>query len=447
MSTEIIGRPDTSGDGNSPDTLRAELARLQERVDRLEADADRSPRTAGPLTLEEYLRPIRAARASWDRLRAEGRVPEPVVKVVEPTGITLPAASALRREPPRKPEDRQPDYLEKFDDRTLFYDAFRHGDDVWLSGPPLHNLRPVLQGAEWRVDGADVSGSVSLKDWGRTQRSRITGVRPGRHLTLDVGDLRLNTVIAPDESELFAGQRTIITKSKDNDLVWIRDFLRYHHIVHGVTGVVFYDNNSSTYSAHAVAEAIASVEGITTAVVVAWNYPWGPGPGPNKVWDSDYCQYSLLEHGRFRYLSRAAGVISADIDELVLTDDARPVFDHAAESETGALHYAGVWIAKATAEPVNPMRQRRFVDYRHRAPGACTTKYAVLPDRLDGHTSQWRVHGVVGTGAETSERIHHRHYQGVNNGWKLNRKEDLVQPGKHVFDVRMSRVLDIVFAP
>ncbi|MEB8336529.1 capsule biosynthesis protein CapZ [Streptomyces endophyticus] len=445
MTSGAIDHTGTTFAAEPADPLSTEIARLGRRVAQLEAGAERMPRHAGPLTLEEFLRPIRRARAACDLRCASGHQQSKTIKVVRPTGMTLPAHSGLRRDPPRKPADRQPDYLEKFDNRTLFYDAFRLGDDVWLSGPPTNNLRAGLESADWHMDGADVSGSVSLGDWGRTQRSRITGAHPGRHLTLDLADSRFSMVIAPDESDLFAGQRTVITKSKDNDLVWIRDFLRYYHVVHGVTGVVFYDNNSTKYRPEDVADVISSVQGITTAVVVAWNYPWGPNAGPNKVWDSDYCQYSLMEHGRFRYLSKAAGVINTDIDELVLTNDARPVFDHAAESESGAVSYQGRWIAKATVEPMNPLRQRRFVDYRHRASGTTTKKWTVIPELLDWQTTQWRVHSVIGSNAEASEQIHHRHYQGVNNGWKYDRAESAAKPGTHTYDVRMSRVLDIVF--
>ncbi|WP_415952131.1 capsule biosynthesis protein CapZ [Streptomyces sp. KLOTTS4A1] len=444
MTSDATRQADVLPARESTEDLRAEVARLGHRVARLEAENERIARASGTPTLEEFLRPIREAREDWE-LRRSTTPAHRTVKVVRPNGMILPSGSPLRRDPPRDPADRQADYLEKFDARTLFYDAFRHGDDVWLSGPPLNNLRADLEAADWQVDGVDVGAAVSLRDWGRTQRSRIVGAGAGRHLNLSVGEEKFRSVIAPDDSELFADQRTIITKSKDNDLVWIKDFLRYYHIVHGVTGVVFYDNDSTRYTARDVADAIASVDGITTAVIIPWNYPWGPNAGPNKVWDSDYCQYSLLEHGRFRYLSKAAGVISADIDELVLTDDARSVFAHAAESETGAVTYAGHWIAKATTKELSPLRQRRFVDYRHRAPGTTTVKWTVLPGMQDDHTTQWRVHGVVGAGAEHSERIHHRHYQGVNNGWKYKRSEGLVKPGTHVYDVRMSHVLDIVF--
>ncbi|WP_431036501.1 capsule biosynthesis protein CapZ [Streptomyces sp. P6-2-1] len=442
MSTGTdTGSANGAGRGDIP---HPDLAAIERRLARVEAARDRP---AGARTLDEFLRPLREARAAWDVRRSVGEPEQKTVKVVRPSGITLPEEAPLRRVPPRKPEDQQQDYLEKFDSRTLFYDAFRLGEDVWLSGPPLNNLKEPLEKADWRVDGTDVGARVSLSDWGRTQRSLIRNAGPGERLTLGLGDTRFSAAIAPDESGLFAGQRTIITKSQDNDLVWIQDFLQYYHLVHGVTGVVLYDNNSTKYTPQDVADAIAAVEGITTAVVVDWRYPWGPNCGPHKVWDSDYCQYGMLEHGRFRYLSRAAGVVSVDIDELVLCDDARSVFEHAEESPTGTVMFEGSWIAKATAEPMDPERQRRFVDYRHRVKGTTTVKWAVLPALVDWRSTQWRVHSVAGSNAEKNERIHHRHYQGVNNGWKYDRTEEVVRPGTHTFDLRMSRVLDVVFGP
>ncbi|WP_433340716.1 capsule biosynthesis protein CapZ [Streptomyces sp. CA-253872] len=424
---------------------RAEVARLSRRVAALESEHRRYALGAGDLSLDEFLAPVRAARGAWDRRRASGERSPRTIKVVRPSSVTLPATSGFRREPPRKPEDRQPEYLDQFDDRTLFYDAFQYGDDVWLSGPPVGNLREPLANGTWRVDGADVSGDLRLHDWGRTQRSVVAGAGAGRELTFGLGYDRFSALIAPNESDLFAGQRTIITKSKDNDLVWVKDFLRYYHLVHGVTGIVFYDNGSTRYAAQDVADAIAEVDGITTAVVVDWPFPFGPQGGPKKIWDSDYCQYGLLEHGRFRYLSQAAGVVSVDIDELVLADDNRPVFEHAAESETGVVMFSGYWMAKATRTPMPADRQRRFVDYHHRAEGTTTVKWAAVPGLLDEPTTQWRVHSVAGAETAPTDKVHHRHFEGVNSGWRYDRAESVARPGVHAHDPHMSGVLDLVF--
>ncbi len=372
------------------------------------------------------------------------------IQVVEPSGMILPADGPLQRTPPRRPEDQQPDYLARYDAHTLFYDVFRCRDDIWLSGPPLHDLAEVVRTGRWTLDGTDVSDRIRLRDWSRTQRSRLRAPGAGADLELELtpmegGPIRFGSRVGADDAARFAGHRALISKSKDNDLVWIQDWLRFYHDVHGVTAVVLYDNNSTRYTPADIAAAIAEVPGIEVGAVVAWNYPWGAPGGPKKIWDSDYLQYSLMEHGRFRFLRDAAGVINADIDELAIADDGRTVFEHAEDSLAGAVRYDGVWIAKATRRPLDPERQRRFVDYRHQRPGMTTVKWAVIPGRLDERTSQWRIHSIVGSSAEKNGAITHRHFQGVNNSWKYDRAETVTDPERHTLDVKLNLILDLVF--
>ena len=371
------------------------------------------------------------------------------IEIVRPSPMVIPVDADLRREPPRAVEDRQPDYLEKFDDRTLFYDTFRCGNDIWLCGPPLHNLKPVMKSrASWSVDGTPVAkGSARYRSWGRTQRSSLRKAPAGSHLNLDLQTFTLTSEIGSDETDWFAGQRVVVSKNADNDLVWIQDWLRWYHEVHGVTGVVFYENNSTRYGAEEVAEAIGQVEGIQSAAIVDWQFKWGPNGGPNKVWDSDFSQYAMLEHARFKFLRKAAGVINTDIDELVLTDDGRSVFEHAADSESGCVRYHGILIPKVTSEPREHDRQLRFADYRHRyvKQPATTHKWALIPDRVDPETTQWRVHYVSGLEAPYSDHVAHRHYQGLTTGWKYNRVEAVANPDKHEIDEDMSAAIDRVF--
>ena len=61
--------------------------------------------------------------------------------------LTSWSLDAIRREPPRPVEARQPTHLDEYDDRTLFYDAFRapDGDRAVLIGPPVNNLLPHFE--------------------------------------------------------------------------------------------------------------------------------------------------------------------------------------------------------------------------------------------------------------------------------------------------------------
>ncbi|MEU0689583.1 capsule biosynthesis protein CapZ, partial [Streptomyces uncialis] len=68
-----------------PEALRAEIARLDRRVAGLEAERRRYAHGSGPLTLDEFLEPVRLSRRAWDLRRAGGEPQGKVVKVVRPS--------------------------------------------------------------------------------------------------------------------------------------------------------------------------------------------------------------------------------------------------------------------------------------------------------------------------------------------------------------------------
>ena len=160
--------------------------------------------------------------------------------------------------------------------------------------------------------------------------------------------------VQPNNCELF-NRKVLLTQSKNNDLAWIGDWVTFFARHHGCDAVLFYDNASTNYEMKAIYETISSTPGIEVVVVVHWPYKYGP-PGTDRVpglekklpWDSNYSQLGLLEHARTRFLSYAASVVNADVDELVLTKERVSIFELVSRSETGYLSYPGYWIETAT---------------------------------------------------------------------------------------------------
>jgi len=364
--------------------------------------------------------------------------------VVVPAPIILPDDVDLRRDHPRPPTLQGPDYAERFDDSTLFYDVFACGRDVVLSGPPLLSLEPWVSRDSVRVDGRAPRRGVVLSDLGRTQRSFVLGAPNAQTLTIDVDDTELSTSVGTDDAHLFAGRRALVTMSKNNNLTWIHDWLQFYHRIHGVDAVVLYDNGSDAYEIADIVRTIDEVPGIQVGVVVAWNFPYGPGAGSSGRWDSDFCQYSALEHARMRFLRRAESVTNADIDELVVADDGRSVVDHAHESDHGVVLQRGTWIVKATQHPRSPGATPRFIDYRYHTNVPCTSKWTVIPKRLDPAV-QWRVHTIRGVKVDASVHVRHRHFQGVNTSWKYDRPDLLVDPTRHIRDTDLDKALERAF--
>ncbi len=368
--------------------------------------------------------------------------------LVQPSPIIIPATSELRRAIPRPAEQRQSNYEELFDDRTLFYDAFHTVEGITLCGPPLSNLKGGVESAAIFVDGKKIT-DASFEDMDRTQRSYIRADPGATALRLEMPGLAAETAIGANHSGVFAGRKVLFTKSKNNNLKWIKDWTIFHAREHGIDAVLVYDNGSTDYSAKDVLRAVSDVDGIAAAVVVTWPFPFGPQGGSgggvqNAPWDSDFCEYGIMEHARRRFLTQAAGVVNADIDELVIRESGGTVFDELEASGAGVLLYAGRWIEAlgATGGSVP-----RFTDFRfYNVDRAKTTmKWTANPARIRAAT-QWKTHYVHGVNVTTTEAVLHRHFEGITSRWKRQGgARGHVDPAKHRVDSRLVEAMNRAF--
>jgi hypothetical protein len=352
-------------------------------------------------------------------------------RVVEPNSLILPKFGDLHRTPPRPIHLRQANYDDRFDFDTVFCDAFRDVDEkgadvVVLTGPPLLNLNEPFGHAEYMNVDSGIAGHAELHDVRGTQQSRVAGLGncSTLHITLPSGFSR-ELPVAANERNLFRGRKCLVTVSKDNELVWIRDWARFYAKLHGVDAVLLYDNGSTKYNTSDVLEALGSVEGIEVAVVVDWPFPFGPQAGNwdglrGVKWDSSYCQSTLLEHARWRYLNEAAGVLHCDIDELMVSETG--TFFDDLDASDGLIFSEGRWIEAIRKD--GSAGVPRFIDYQwwddRRQP--TTRKWLVDPRRCS-HAKGWRTHGVLGVEGQLSTNTSHRHFRGISTSWKFDRSD------------------------
>jgi hypothetical protein len=383
-------------------------------------------------------------------------------KPIELSCLELAAAGGLARVAPRSPAQQQACYRAAFDSSTVFYDAFRSLDGDWavLLGPPLANLEPVVTPALMRTIGLRSSCAGRLfRRWLRWQLGRRAELRTlDRHaqlwlktandrITLARGPFRQSLLdIQPNEHALFRGKNVLVTKSRDNELVWIRDWVRFHAKAHGCNAVLFYDNASTKYDSAELQATIASVDGIDAAVVIRWPYKLGPDGGAHWVWDSDYGEYGILEHARHRFLPTAAAVLSIDIDELVLTTDGSSIFELVQRSQTGHVRFAGPWVENASSVMPDPAaRRHQHYCYVRDGPPALA-KWAVVPARCP-RAAQWRVHDIAGLQPDpvASAAASLRHFKAINTNWKTERwKPEPLDPAHHRLDEELARWLGVL---
>jgi len=375
---------------------------------------------------------------------------------IELSPVELEPAGGLARIPPRRSARQQSDYKGSFDFYTIFYDTFRSRDGDWIVmvGPPLAKLAPVTVPTLMRA--------FAVEPLRVAQRvARALGVERGlpmqlraldRHAQLWLKSDRARAMlpprlfkqtyleVQPNEQALFRGKNVVVTMSRDNELVWIRDWARFHAKLHGCNAVLFYDNASTRYKTVDIQETLDSVDGIDTALVIRWPFKMGPGGGEHSVWDSDYGQYGVLEHARRRFLSTADAVISIDIDELILTNNGSSIFDIMRGSDTGYVRFAGRWIENATAVAPDPASRRHKHYFYFREGPPALPKWAVVPARCP-HAAQWRAHDIIGMEPDSraSAAVTLRHFRAISTNWKSERwRPEALNPALHRMDEELA---------
>jgi hypothetical protein len=198
--------------------------------------------------------------------------------VVAPAPITLSDFTTARREPTRPPELREPGFEQEFDDTTLFYDAFHAPDSgqVLVIAPPFLNLFGALRSMRVMAVPSGRLCKFRIERLDRCMRVRIDAPRGSERLAIETDFGYFELQIGENLSALFRGLRTIFTKSKDNAIPWILDWIRYHRDTHGAEAVLIYDNGSTAYDARALDTGLQHINGLKRACVVKWPFKFGP---------------------------------------------------------------------------------------------------------------------------------------------------------------------------
>jgi hypothetical protein len=381
-----------------------------------------------------------------------------------PKPWTLPEDRPVARLPSRPPVHRPRGFSEQFDSKTVFYDCVyvKDAGAVVLQGPPFLNLKRRLQ--PLRIGASSLAPSLtlelkhSIREGDRHAQIWVTAEQPIEALRVssELGETDLQ--VSCDLNEFFRGMRVLYTLSKNNDLDWICDWIRFHRDVHGANAVLLYDNSSTVYGVNELMSRLQAISGIDRLCIVAWPFKYGPN-GRKGFWDSDFCQYGALENARWRFLQKAKSVLSCDIDEFALTSG-KSVFELAESSGRGYLSFHGRWIV-GVAEEANPAVVRhadfqyalrfqsewrterpmpgRYVDDR------CPPKWAAVPARCP-KTAQWMVHLVAGMNERAPlSTASYRHFRQVNTHWKYDRSQrEKFDPARHYMDEELKAAFDKV---
>lgn len=286
---------------------------------------------------------------------------------------------------------RLPDSWIGYDRTTFAYDCVHLSDEraVVLACPPLVNLWGLIADGALTLDGRP----AILRRRIRRSRYEEVWIEAGTTIpdtvALDLpGGVRLAVrPSAPDDR--FAGRRVLVTQLKDEPFDWIADWVRVHVRHHGVDAVLVLDNNSTSY-ASADLDAHLGTLGVAAHAVVPVPFPYGNIRAERWRKKAKFLQTGAFNLARLRGLSRAAGVLRLDIDEVAWSDRGS-VFDLAAARWSGYLSLPGVWVYVPPGHtgPVRHADHTLVADPPH----TCHPKWCIRPDSPVGR-QPWENHAI-----------------------------------------------------
>ncbi|QFS82112.1 hypothetical protein FIU97_04910 [Roseivivax sp. THAF40] len=344
----------------------------------------------------------------------------------------------LRRASILKAKYRPEGYDDGFDADTFWYDAIWARGRVHLVCPPLNNLKSVVLGAEYRLDGspARIRRKRSYK---RHTVLELDAPQTPERISVQIGDWTGESAVSAAGLPGIDGARVHFYINKDNDLRWMADHARFTKARHGLDAVMVIDNGSTRYGPDEIAETLRG-QGVTPLVFSA-PYPYGPVGLPPFRRTEKYLQTALFNALRLRGLDRAGAVLNCDLDELVLGADS--VFEAARASRLKFLQIRGQWMTPPPGgQP--PFSHADHV-FRHDPPKPCPTKWCLDPSGPLGRFS-WDIHGFERLGLLhnlPARDFRFLHCRGVSTAWKGKRR--LKVPDDIVRDPEAAAILGAVF--
>jgi hypothetical protein len=344
----------------------------------------------------------------------------------------LSAENPAQRRPRSPWRPRPAAFWTAFEDKALYYDAFRaeNGRDVLLVGPTPLNLRSGLEAARYSALPSGATLEAELLPSRSTMLTRLVDVpADAQAVRVEAFGETFDLTIQPNFSAALSGARILFTINKNNRLEWIADWAHWHASLHGTDTVILFDNGSTDYTIEDLEVTLTAVNGLKTVIVI--NVPHKFGPIDTSVLNTKFyprfLQISMTNLALRRFGMQAEGLLDCDIDELAWAGG-ESVYERAGRSALGVVRMRGRWIeaARASGEPERHHAFRhRLANFRHRL---SPSKWVLDPRRdwvktLSVQPYLHRIHGAPTAARNHDDKAVFFHFKGINTNWKEERTD------------------------
>ena len=379
--------------------------------------------------------------SNWERITDN-------ITIYHPNGLTIPPELNLERKKIPVTRGSHSERQKPHDRTTVLYDLFldRGKNKVIALAPDPLNLEEHLFPVEvtYKNNPLQFKRLVS-HDYNRNVK--ITS------LEIDVDGIELDPNLklkfkwAAFESEIpvtvdypkdVHHKISIVTLQKDNPPVWVSDWIKYHHRVHGISRAIIYDNNSDNYD-KLISHLAKNISEIPI-IVVNWKYLFGP---PCNLFAPmgfhNHC-YRMFDKGEY--------YLKLDVDEYLVNRTSLSLENYLTRTIKGNVVAINIPGGKVPNQPgvtgTKELRVYHFLTKYRRRVGS-NRKIIYTPRKIDFVAMHYAVSSIPGWARVLSNsriwrgilrrfrlpipgwyfeklvpdsELYFNHYSGLTTGWK-----------------------------
>jgi hypothetical protein len=365
--------------------------------------------------------------------------------------ITLGELGLPPRVPPRPLAYQQPQYSADFEFALFAYDVFCRDGKTYIITPPNTDEAWHVALQSLALDGRPLAEFQHKIHKNKVHKAIIQ--HAGSRLTLN--DREVQVKVFP--SSYTNNHNILYTLSKDNEPIWLSEWINDFVAHHEIDTAVVYDNASTQYTTSELRTFLQSRCSNVSIYCVHCPGSWGPrsyhsvcrltessDPIFAEAWDSDFLQYAMLEHVRYALANADSCLVNADVDEIVHVQGDLPITTEA-RNFPGVSKYHGKWIEMETSSakysPEIRHSSHTLIDINSK----CPTKWAA---NLRGLTDDvfLRVHDIAGPSSiyrllTSALYLHHRQ---INNNWAHNRSMTVLHDEtKHISPLHLNHLFEL----
>lgn len=296
------------------------------------------------------------------------------------------------------------EFEDTYDYHTLFADVFRNGNDLIFISPPFLNFKKILIDDLKLVDDFDKEYELRFASFDRCEVMVSSIPIEINRIYLKRKDGNKFEVPFKERHTKFDDKKVLCAMIKNEPIDKILNWIEYHHKIYDVNGFIIFNNQSDLYDSDFLYKKLIEKSNITEIEVVDWDIPFGVLGPP---WDSDWCQYILLNLCKLNFCLNSEIMINQDIDEYFVSEySLDEIVESMKHQGVGAIVYESKNISCYT-DGDKTILNSRYYYHPEEIDTQKMTKWMSIPSKTI--QSIYTLHNVFGQFTETTDDFYYAH--------------------------------------